>query len=342
MLTGLLLAALSVLGLAFTQGIGMLILLRVLAGVGAALFNISRHVYMAEEIPRHTRGRAIALFGGTGRLGGFLGPAIGGYVAAGYGFGGTFQLYALLAGVTFLLCWRFVERSEARPAAAPAAAVAPVAASEVRAGRSLLVVAGSGQLLAQLIRAGRRVLIPLFAANVLGLDVREVGLIVSIAAALDFTMFYPAGLIMDRYGRKHAIVPSFLIQAVSLALVPFTGGFTSLLLVAGLGGFGNGISSGTMVTLGADLAPARDIGRFLGIWRLIGDTGAAAGPLLAGATAQLLGLGPTAWVVAALGAGGALLFAYRMPETLRRRPAGPGAVPEPPAGSVSGSVTENV
>jgi MFS family permease len=321
MLAGLLIAAASVLGLAFTTSITLLIVLRVLAGVGAALFNISRHVFMAEEIPRQTRGRAISLFGGTSRLGGFLGPAIGGFVAARAGFGGTFQLYALLAGVTFLLCWLFVERSRSLPAEVPSP---PEPAGRPRGhdrfSRSQLATAGTGQLLAQLIRAGRRVLIPLFAANALGLGVEAVGLIVSISAALDFALFYPAGVIMDRYGRKHAIVPSFLIQAVSLALVPFTGGFTSLLLVASLGGFGNGISSGTMVTLGADLAPAHDVARFLGVWRLIGDTGAAAGPLLAGAATQALGLGPTAWVIALLGAGGALLFAYRMPETLRHRP----------------------
>lgn len=332
MLVGLFIAGFSVLGLAFTTSISALIALRVLAGVGAALFNISRHVFMAEEIPRHTRGRATSLFGGTGRLGGFLGPALGGFVAAGYGFGGTFVLYALLAGVTLLLCWLFVERNEGRPAETPRAAPATTAAmpdasenehgSDANFNRPQLLVAGAGQLLAQLIRAGRRVLIPLFAANALGLEVEAVGLIVSISAALDFAMFYPAGIIMDRYGRKHAIVPSFLIQALSLALVPFTGGFTSLLFVASLGGFGNGISSGTMVTLGADLAPPGNIARFLGVWRLIGDTGAAAGPLVAGATAQLLGLGPTAWVVALLGAGGALLFAYHMPETLKRRTSG--------------------
>src|SRR5690606_19523272 len=139
----------------------------------------------------------------------------------------------------------------------------------------------------QAIRMGRRVLIPLYAANVLGLGLESVGLIVSLAAAADFALFYPAGIIMDRYGRKHAIVPSFLIQALSLLLLPFAGGFGSLLAVAALGGLGNGIGSGTMLTLGADLAPPGRIGEFLGVWRLIGDAGSAAGPLIVGGFAQL-------------------------------------------------------
>ncbi len=322
MIVGLTIAALSVGALAFTDSAALVIGLRILAGAGAALFNISRHVFMAEEIPRAGRGRVMALFGGTNRLGDLAGPLAGGFIAVAFGIGATFLVYAGLALVTVWLCWRFVEGSvrnvpevSGQVPARPAAALAGTLRSEGR----LLITAGIGQLCAQAIRTGRRVLIPRYAADVLGLGVDQVGVGVSVAAALDFLRFYFAGVIMDRWGRKWATVPSFLLQALSLALLPLAQDFRSLVLIAGLGGVGNGIGSGTMMTLGADLAPPGRTGEFLGLWRLVGDVGSATGPLLVGAVAQVLGLGPSAGVVAMLGAGGSMLFAFAVPETLSRK-----------------------
>ncbi|MEJ2288250.1 MAG: MFS transporter, partial [Deinococcales bacterium] len=195
---------------------------------------------------------------------------------------------------------------------------ATTAFATVRRFSGVLSTAGLAQWMAQTLRAGRKVLLPLYASQVLGLDVGTVGFILSASAFADMTLFYPAGWLMDRRGRKFAIVPSFLLQAVGLALVPLTQGFATLLAVAVLLGFGNGLSAGTMMTLGADLAPREALGEFLGVWRLVGDAGSSGGPLLVGAVADVLDLGLAAVAVAVVGLGAALVFAYRVPETLRR------------------------
>ena len=79
------------------------------------------------------------------------------------------------------------------------------------------------------------------------------------------------------------------------------GFFATLLAVAMLIGFGNGLGSGLMMTLGADLAPPGATGEFLGIWRLIGDAGAVLGPLTVGLVAGAVGLGGGAWVLSLTG-----------------------------------------
>jgi MFS-type transporter involved in bile tolerance (Atg22 family) len=56
-----------------------------------------------------------------------------------------------------------------------------------------------------------------------------------------------------------------------------------------------------MMTLGADLAPPGATGEFLGIWRLIGDIGSVAGPLMVGIVASAVGLSGGAWVLALAG-----------------------------------------
>jgi MFS family permease len=182
----------------------------------------------------------------------------------------------------------------------------------------VLVSAGSAQTFAQMIRAGRRVIIPLYAADVLGLDVQTIGLIIGISSAVDMTLFYPAGWIMDHWGRKRAIVPSFTLQTLGMFLVPFTGSFGTLLGAATLIGFGNGLGSGSMMTLGADLSPEEGRGEFLGVWRLIGDAGGMGGPIVVGMVADLVVLPMAAWAMAASGLIAAMLFAFLVPETLKR------------------------
>jgi MFS family permease len=176
-----------------------------------------------------------------------------------------------------------------------------------------------------MIRAGRQIIVPLYGASVLGLDVAAIGAIVSISAAVDMSLFIPAGYLMDRFGRKFASVPSFVVLGLGMALVPFAKDYYGLLLATSVMAFGNGIGSGTMMTLGADLAPKEATGEFLGVWRLIGDLGGTGGPLVVGGIADALGLGIAAFTLAGIGLVAAGTLALFVRETLAP------AAPEAPA-----------
>ena len=162
-------------------------------------------------------------------------------------------------------------------------------------------------------------IIPIFAADVLGLGVDQIGLIVSISVAVDFSLFLVAGWLMDRMGRKFAIVPCFAIQALGMSLIPFTSSFSTLLLAAVLIGVGNGLGAGSMMTLGSDLSPVESRGEFLGVWRLIGDLGHTGAPLVIGALASFLALSSAIWVIAGSGLAAASIFLFFVPETLKRK-----------------------
>jgi MFS family permease len=178
-----------------------------------------------------------------------------------------------------------------------------------------LSAAGAAQTFAQMIRSGRQLIIPLYAANELGLGAASIGFIMTASSVVDVAMFFPAGQLMDRYGRKTAAVPSFAIMALGVALIPFAHSFTTLLLVGLVIGAGNGIGSGTMMTLGADLAPKEATGEFLGVWRLIGDSGQFLGPTVVGVIAGLLSLQGSAWALSAIGVAAALTLALLVRET---------------------------
>ncbi|MDA0747665.1 MAG: MFS transporter [bacterium] len=326
MVLGVACVALSVMALFWAHHIYEVLLYRLLAGFGGALWNISRHAYMADATAVYQRGRALSIFGGINRIGTFAGPAVGGAVAAGFGLAIPFLLYGGLAACVIATTLLFFEQAEPpEPRTLASAPINPLHhyADVFKVHFRNLSTAGAGQLFAQMIRAGRHVVVPLYAADVVGLDVQDVGWILSISAFIDMSMFYPAGLIMDRFGRKYAMVPCFFIQAVGMACIPLSATFTGLLLATSLLGFGNGIGSGTMMTLGADLAPKESMGEFLGIWRLIGDTGQMGGPLVVGGVADLLGLSAATLAIAGFGLMAAATFAFLVPETLTRKPPDP-------------------
>ena len=321
MLLGYGCAGLFTLALSWAASVPEAIVYQLISGFGTALYTVARHGYVAETIVVSNRGRAIALYGGIFRAGRFVGPAIGGAIAAAYGLRLPFVVVGVATMVALACVAVFLHpddhgRQAGQQGSSPQA---PHLLSALKSNYRILTVAGAGHLFAQMIRAGRQAIIPLYAADVVGLDVQAIGLILSISSAVDMSLFYPTGLIMDRLGRKFAIVPSFFIQAVGMLLVPLAGSFASLLAVSIFISMGNGISSGTMMTLGADLAPKKAKGEFLGLWRLIGDAGRSGGPAIVGAVAGLVALQTAAPVMSSAGFIAALIFLFLVPETLKKR-----------------------
>jgi len=322
MIAGLLLSGLFTAGLYWAPSILIAILFRMLAGFGMSLFGVSRHYFLAEMTPPTERGRIISLYGGFFRLGRLIGPVLGGVIANTYGLRTSFLSFGLvcllaLAIVVYFLPHLEVDRpGESSRRLSPLERLSAMLSGQGRALRT----AGSGFLFMQIIRMGPITLIPLYAANVLAMDAQTIGTIMSLSSTLDMLLFYPAGMLMDRWGRKYAILSSILFLTLGNALIPFAGSFTGLLTAGLLAGLGNGLGSGVMLTLGSDLAPQNGRSEFLGAWTLIGDVGNTSGPLIIGALADYMPLAHTGWVVAAGGLLAAAIFALCVPETLKKRP----------------------
>jgi len=319
MLVGLSLMTVAMLTIVWARNIYEAVICQLVIGVGFAVFGIARHAYIADKVNIRSRGRAVALFGGINRIGRFAGPALGGSIAELYGIRTPFYWISgsLIITIAIVMLFLPVERNKHLSSFGEIRTYWKQMIVVAKEYKNIFTTVGAGQLFAQMVRSGPRILIPLYAADILGLDVGSIGWIVSIGAAIDMTLFYPVGVIMDRFGRKFAIIPSFLIQGIALFLIPLAGTFTSLAFVAGLIGFGNGLGSGTMMTLGADLAPLDRRGEFLGIWRLIGDGGSFAGPLIAGSVASLFALPIASFVMGVSGFLSTTIFLFLVPETNR-------------------------
>jgi MFS family permease len=294
------LVAVCMAGMALAENFALLVIFGVLSGIGTALWSISRHSFIATAVPIETRGRAISVFGGINRIGLFAGPAAGGFLATAFGLRSSFGLASVFAVVALILALRYVDAG----AGGIAGGGHPrwrLLGEVVRTHARELAAPGIAQVFGQMIRQGRQFIIPIYAAEVLHLDPAKIGLVMTLGAILDMSMFIPAGFVMDRFGRKVAAVPSFAVMAVGVALIPLASSFGTLVAVAIIIGLGNGLGAGTMMTLGADLAPRRALGEFLGVWRLIGDAGSFMGPVAVGLIAGHAGLNGSAIVLALIG-----------------------------------------
>lgn len=320
MATGLLLYGGMTLLLFWIGAVGLVIVTQMIGGIGMALFIVSWHAYIADTVDVTGRGRVSAFIGGVFRFSTFIGPVIGGTLAARVDLRAPFLLAGLIAfsGIAFVLVFTRAERSSLPHGSAGLGHLGGGLLATFRAHAGILAVAGTGQMLTAVVRNGRNTILPLYGADVLGLDAGQIGLLASLTWGADLLLFPSSGWLMDRLGRKYAIVPSLAIQGAAMALIPLTGSFTSLAAVSVLIGLGNGMSAGTMLALGADLAPDTGRGDFLGLWHMIGDLGFAGGPFLVGMVAGALTLPAAALALAGAGFGAALVFGRYVPETLNR------------------------
>jgi MFS family permease len=135
------------------------------------------------------------------------------------------------------------------------------------------------------------------------------------------------GALSDRWGRKHLITAGMLTQAAGLALVAAGTGFTAWAVAAVLTGAGTAMVYPTLLAVIGDVAHPAWRARAVGVYRLWRDCGYAVGALVAGITADLLGLRAAIWVVAAITALSGLVVAVRMYET--RQPPAPAPQPAP-------------
>ncbi len=317
MLLGLVMIGLSTVGMGVATNLFQLMGAQLVGGIGNALWMLARHAYMTDVIPIANRGRAIALFGGVNRMGTFAGQF--GSIFLGVNLRLPFFIYTGIVVLNFILCFFFIPGT--RPSRQRNDKKRPYLRNLLEVSRQhirILATAGIGQVCVQTLRRGCHIIIPLYADEVVGLTTRQVRSVVMVSSAVDMSMFPIAGFMMDRFGRRYATIPGICIFATGMALMPFTGTFTWLLLAAVLMRLGNGVASGTMMTLGADLAPREGTGEFLGLWRLTGDFGGSAGPVVVGNIADLFGLGYSGFALGGIGYLAVSIFLWLVPETLQR------------------------
>lgn len=301
-------------------------------GFCAAAFGLARHAFMTTRVPLVFRARALSLLGGSFRLGVFIGP----FVAAGLLqlFGSEsaafwFFLACLVVMVLLVLFGPDPEKTVPVPAAVWQAedsgeAVSGSIPTIERAGvlrtmwlqRAVLGRLGIAAASLSAVRSARQVLLPLWGIS-LGLDASTIALVVGVSGAIDFALFYASGQVMDRFGRLWAAMPAMVLMGGGFLALSFTHDGSAAVLwfgmLAAVLGVGNGLSSGILLTLGADVAPKSEPAAFLGSWRTLTDAGGAIAPLLISGVVAAASLPVAVAVMGVVGVAGAAGFLRWIP-----------------------------
>jgi MFS family permease len=324
--------AIVAVGAALSPGPVVFAALMFVMGCAWSIWMLARLSYATEQSPLEQRGRVLSLIGGANRIGNFVGPFLGGFAGVAFGLESAFYIQAALALAAAATLF-FTMVVDERPPEVHTDGAYKRLGRVVRDHRGVFATAGVASVAIQVLRSSRQAVIPLWGEHI-GLDAGQIGVIFGCTSAIDMTLFYPVGIMMDRMGRKWAGVPCLLVMSAGMLAIPATGSFVGLLLAGLVTGFGNGLGSGINMTLGADFSPAAARGEFLGVWRLITDVGTAGGPLLIGALTAAASLGAASVATGGIGLAGAAIMLFLVPEPLHRdrsksiRPATP--VPQPP------------
>ncbi len=333
-------AFVGVLLMAWSPGVPVLLASALLVGLSSATFGVARLAFMTLRVPFSFRARSLSLLGGTGRLGLFLGPFIAaGLLALTGSDTATLWLFAALLVGVVLLVLLGPDPEHAAPvqvvpaASGPVVPVAPVApadgtGSPARAGsrpgvwrttwhfRDVLSRLGLAAAALSAVRSARQIVLPLWGVS-LGMDAGSIALVVGVSGAVDFALFYASGQVMDRFGRLWATLPACLLMGVgflALALTHDVSGAPRWFLALGIVlGLGNGLSSGSLMTLGADLAPREDPAPFLGSWRTLQTAGGALTPAMVSAVTALGSISLAVGLVGVIGLAGAVGFRRWIP-----------------------------
>ena len=292
MLLAALAATVVLVGAASAPGVATLGASLFLLGAINAVFMLARHSYLTETTPAVRRARVLSTLGGVQRMGIFVGPFLG---------AGAVHLFGLrsvywLAVATSLISAVVVAMVRDDAAASRSTRVTVSTWRVLVDHRKVFATLGLAGLLVGAARGCRQTVLPLWGEH-LGLAPATTAIVFGISGAADMLLFYPAGRLMDRRGRLWTALPSMLILALGFALLPLTSSLAGITWVAVVIGLGNGMGSGILMTLGADVAPRAVRAQFLGIWRLCQDAGTAGGPLVVAGGAALGSLAGGIWAM---------------------------------------------
>ena len=324
MITGVILFGLSAVIAGFSGSFSILLFSRILAGASFALWSISRHAYIASVIPNESRGKALSLFGGLGRIATIIGPLLGGILAEFVSIRAPFFLQGGVAIVTLILILKTSVNYELTQRKTNDGYLGDFKNTFLDH-KNAYLTAGVAAIALQFLRASREIVIPLWGDNI-GLRKDEIGYITTLSFAVDSVMFPISGYVMDRFGRRYTGIPAFAILGFSLVLIGtinspilFLTSYSTLICASILSGVGNGISSGLVLTMGSDLSPPDNKGGFLGIWRLISDAGGAAGPSVMGLIANSFSLAIASFSSGFIALIGIFFLRFLVKETLEKK-----------------------
>ena len=309
----------------------LLLIMRLLAGVGGGMLSGGSVAYVGDYFPYEQRGWANGWIMSGTAFGQVAGVPIGKVLAAGFGYRWPFLMFAITMGGAALLIWRFVPQPDAElddRRLTPRRFLdkyrgligAPYIGAAV--GAYFLMFCGFGLFTSFL---------PTWLESTVGVSSYSIALLFAIGGSANVLASPLAGRLSDQIGRKPLVVGSSIALGVCSAAAPvLIVDFTSAAALFFVAMITVGIRISPLQSLLTALVPDRARGLLMGLAMSVGQAGFGIGSFLASSTFGAYGYASNAVAGAGATVIMAVLVHWGLPE-----PSLPGSSPEdsPPAPS---------
>ena len=264
-----------------------LVIARMIEGVGSALYVTTATVFLAQISGEEKRGQWMSLYMGMLLLGAVFGPTFGGIIADTYDIHAPFFAYAIITGLAVIPTMVLPKLTNSGNVSSTLELRGILRdMRQVLSNPSFLLVTFAVFTMFLLRTGVRSTLVPLFAANNLGMDLSAIGLVLTIGAITSAITIVPMGRISDRIGRKIPLAICLVLTAGVVLLIPFSMDLLTLSIAIAIYGAVIGLS-GPGAAYVTDVSPQDKLEISMGLYRMISDFGFVVGPLLLGFLADI-------------------------------------------------------
>ncbi len=280
-LTGLVIVAISTGATAFAQTYWQLLVFRSLGGIGSTMFTVSAVALIVRLAPPSIRARVSSAYASAFLLGGIGGPVVGGLLGN-LGLRVPFVVYAVALLIAAGIVASFLSGASLRPVeGAPILPVMTARDGWRDSAYRASVFSGFANGWANF--GVRNAILPLFAAVVIGKEPWVAGMVIAVFAAGNAVGLTVAGRLSDRLGRRPFILGGLLVSGMATAITGFASDLPTLVVVSVIAGLGAGtLNPAQQASLADVVGRDRNGGPALAAFQMSQDSGAIAGPIIAG------------------------------------------------------------
>jgi DHA1 family multidrug resistance protein-like MFS transporter len=283
---GCVLLALASFGVVLTHSIEAFFVGVLLLGMASASFMTAALAAVADLGTPGQRLRDASFYQAANMTGTALGPALGGLIAASWGYSAPYFVNGLiaLAGVAAFVLIPWPKENRVTGPQEATGSVRAIAAASAGVGLMYFAIFYART-------ASNWIVMPLIAQSQFGWDMAAIGMLLTAGACANLVVLPFNAMLSRAFGRVGSIIIAGLATFAACALLAFGHHPVFLWLTAIMFGAGSGIATPTLIAYVAEVAPDNQRGLYMGLLRTSQDFALILGPFFTGVLSDHLGFG---------------------------------------------------
>ncbi len=272
---------------AMTHDFTMLLVWRLVQGVGSGIYMTASLASIADISPPQHRASNMALYQAALQLGATIGPAAGGFLAQWFGYAAPFWAYMVVGILASLTAVSSFEDTLNKTEASK-----PLPSSVSK--RGMMTPSFTAVCILTCVIFFTRVvslyqLVPQLATETLHLDVGVVGAALTFCALTNFLVLPASAPLIDRFGARAVVGGASAFTVAGLFLLWIAQSQTMFWVSIFVLGIGGGVSYPAISSFTISCLSRERYGAGMGMQRTFGDVGFVFGPVIAGALDDMTG-----------------------------------------------------